>query len=593
MPVSLRNWLDRTWPMLTVLVLGLVASAWLGVSEHRAARRIDEKSFEIEARQAVAALEMNMERYEERLGRLADHCAQFDELPLMVWTFRHRTATDFAAQLPGVMLAVHCPKIEAKDFQAHFERGSALWPPGQYTFDPRRGGREFALPVWQRWNRNEIEPIPLGADLGVASERWPSLAPAIGQRNSWSDDRPSTVRRTNGTPVHGFWFALPLYAPEQTAPRGQRPQETPQQFDERVRAHRTSVTKGGLGVFISTDYLIDQTFNSAARLGRLHVRLYSQREPTAEALLNPASTPPSHPRFRRTMVLPWYRQRWCVEVASTPLFEAESDRWRAWVIGGGGAGFTLLAAALIGVAIQARVRQERLAAEITEARNTLAISERERANLGDDLHDGAIQSLYAIQLGLTRTARDVADALPTSARVLDETRQRVDVVIAELRQFIRAAARGPEAATPAFEHVLASVVQSLRATTLAELSLDAPPGSAARLNGAQAVALAQFARSALGNALRHAEAEHIAVRLTADEEGVTLSVVDDGKGFVVADRAGAGEGLRSMRQRAAAVGGQFVLESQPGRGTRVAVRLRVAPEPATATTSGPHGGRTI
>jgi signal transduction histidine kinase len=238
------------------------------------------------------------------------------------------------------------------------------------------------------------------------------------------------------------------------------------------------------------------------------------------------------------------------------------------------------------------VRQERLAAEITEARNTLASSERERANLGDDLHDGAIQSLYAIQLGLTRTAREVADALPTSARVLDETRQRVDVVIAELRQFIRAAARGPEADTPALEHVLASVVQSLRATTLAELSLDAPPGAGARLTDAQAVALAQLARSALGNALRHAEAAHIAVRLTADEEGVTLVVEDDGKGFAVADRAGAGEGLRSMRQRAAAVGGEFVLETQPGRGTRVAVRLRVAPEPATATTSGPHGGRT-
>jgi signal transduction histidine kinase len=274
------------------------------------------------------------------------------------------------------------------------------------------------------------------------------------------------------------------------------------------------------------------------------------------------------------------------------LFEAESERWRAWVIGGGGVGFTLLAATMIGLAIHGRVRQERLAAEITEARNTLASSERERANLGDDLHDGAIQSLYAIQLGLTRTAREVADALPTSARVLDETRQRVDVVIAELRGFIRAAARRPEGDAPALEHVLASVVQSLRATTLAELSLDAPPGSGARLTGAQAVALAQLARSALGNALRHAEAEHIAVRLTADEEGVTLSVVDDGKGFAVAERAGAGEGLRSMRQRAAAVGGEFVLETQPGRGTRVAVRLRVAPEPATATTSGPHGGRT-
>lgn len=590
MPASLRIWLGRYWPMLTVLALGLAASAWLGVSEHRAAAQADERSVALEARQTAAALEMNMERYEERLGRLADHCAQFDELPLMVWTFRHRTVTDFPAQLPGVMLAVYCPKVAAKDFQAHFERGSALWPPGHYTFDPRRGGRSFALPVWQRWNRNDIEPIPLGADLGVAHERWPSLAPAIGQRNAWSDDRPSTVRRTDGKPVHGFWFALPLYAPEQTAPRGQRPQETPRQFDERVQAHRASVTRGALGVFISTDYLIDRTFNSAARIGRLHVRLYSRLEPHPDALLNPSSTPPPHPRFRRTVVLPWYRQRWCVEVVSTPLFEAESDRWRAWVIGGGGAGFTLLAATLIGVAIHARVRQERLAAEITAARNTLALSERERANLGDDLHDGAIQSLYAIQLGLTRTAREVADALPASARVLDDTRQRVDVVIAELRHFIRGGTRRPEQDSPALEQVLASVVQSLRATTLSEISLDAPPGAGAGLTDAQAVALAQLARSALGNALRHAEATHIAVRLAADREGVTLSVEDDGKGFAVADRADAGEGLRSMRQRAVAAGGELDLDSQPGRGTRVKVRLRVPAAPPADSTHAPSGG---
>jgi len=578
MSAAMRTWLGRYCSLLTVLVLGLAVSTWLAVNAHREGEKIDERGFEVEAFQAIAALEMNMERYEERLARFADHCAQFDELPLMVWRFRNQSVMDFANQLPAVMLALHCPRIGASDFVAHSERAKVLWP-NVYTFDPQRKGRDFALPVWQRWNRNEIEPIPLGTDLGVAAERWPSLAAAIGVRNAWSDSRPATVRRLDGTVTTGFWFALPLYAIDQPGPRSQRPGESTQQFMERLRTHRVSVAKGLLVAFLSTDRLIDHSFNSAPRPSRVHVQLYSERAPRPEALMNPASTPPPHPRFRRTIVLPWYGQRWSLELRSTPLFEAESVARDAWTIGLGGAGFTLLATALIGVAIHARRRQERLTAEITEARNTLAASERERTTLGDDLHDGAIQSLYAIQLGMTRTARDVADAMPAAARVLDETRQRVDIVIAELRRFIHAAARHPSADTPSLEHVLASVVQSLRATTLAELALDIEPGAAIRLTAAQSVALAQLARSALGNALRHAEASQISVRLARDGDSVVLTVQDNGKGFTMAEREAAGVGIRSMRQRAVAAGGALVIESAPGRGTRVELKLCVAAVP--------------
>ena len=85
MPPALRTWLARYWPLLTVLALGLTISGWLGVTEHREGTRIDERRFELELRQAAAALEMNMERHEERLARFADHCAASNELPPAVW----------------------------------------------------------------------------------------------------------------------------------------------------------------------------------------------------------------------------------------------------------------------------------------------------------------------------------------------------------------------------------------------------------------------------------------------------------------------------------------------------------------------------
>jgi signal transduction histidine kinase len=589
----IRTSLSRYWPMLSVLTVGLTVSAWLGWSEHRAARRTDEKIFELEAMQAAAALEMSMERHEERLGRLADHGAQFEELPLMVWRFRHHSIMDFATQLPAVMLALHCPKIGAGEFGAHHERAKTMWPPpNAYTFDPKPGGRRYALPVWQRWNRTEIDPIPLGADLGRAGDRWPSFEPALEKGNAWAGSQPSTVRRVDGTATAGFWFALPIYAVDQPGPKSQRQGESTPQFLERLKAHRVSVTKGLLVAFISTDRLIDETYNAASRPSRLHARLYTQREPAPEALLNPASRPPANPVFRRTIVMPWYGQRWCLELVSTPLFEAEATGRRAWWIGGSGTGLTLLAAAMIGLTVRARVRQERLTGEITEARNTLAATERARESMGDDLHDGAIQSLYAIQLGLTRTARDVADALPSAARVLDETRTRVDVVIAELRRLIVSATqRRPSDEAPSLEHVLASVVQSLRPTTSADIVLDASPGSGARLSPAQSVALAQLARSALGNALRHSEAKRVSVHLAQSEKDVTLVVSDDGKGFTVAERETAGLGITTMRRRATDAGGELTIESTPGRGTRVAVRLGLLGADSTSDIAAGEPGR--
>ena len=577
MPPALRTWLARYWPLLTVLALGLTISGWLGVTEHREGTRIDERRFELELRQAAAALEMNMERHEERLARFADHCAASNELPPAVWSFRQNRVIDLQGNLPAVMLAVYCPKVLAAEFQSHAERGRAVWAEN-YVFNPKSDGRLFALPAWQQWNRAGFRPIPRGTDLGQATETLPSLAPALAKINAWSDGQPSTLRRTDGQIAHGFWFGIPLFDADQAATKSRRPNETPEKFAERVRAHGISVSKGVLAVFLSIDRLVDNPYNAGEWSSRAHLRLYAAREPHPAALVNPATTPPPNPRHRRTLVVPWYAQRWSLEAVSTPLFEAESAGHRAWPLGLGGAGFTVLATTLIGVVIRARVRQERLTSEITEARNTLTATERERASLGDDLHDGAIQSLYAIQLGLTRTARDVADALPSSARVLDETRIRVDVVIAELRRLIHAAARRPADERLPLDHVLASVVQSLRATTLAELACEAEAGVAEHLTAAQSVALAQLARSALGNALRHAEASKISVGLTRETEEVVLVVHDNGTGFAVAEREGAGEGIRSMRRRASAAGGALAIVSAPGSGTRVEVRLRVPPE---------------
>jgi signal transduction histidine kinase len=106
-----------------------------------------------------------------------------------------------------------------------------------------------------------------------------------------------------------------------------------------------------------------------------------------------------------------------------------------------------------------------------------------------------------------------------------------------------------------------------------ELRVADPP----RLPGARAAEVFRIAQEALQNALRHAEAEHIEVRLEGNGNGtLVLSVADDGRGFDPARRAVRGRrlGLTSMEERAEELGGTLAIDSTVGEGTRV--RLEVA-----------------
>ena len=239
-------------------------------------------------------------------------------------------------------------------------------------------------------------------------------------------------------------------------------------------------------------------------------------------------------------------------------------------------GFTLLATALVAVISRSRGRQESMAAEVLEARDALAAAERERVRLGHDLHDGAIQSLYAIQLGLTRTATEVEATLPASARVLGETRKRVDEVIAELRQFILAREADTTKSEPGgLERVLAAMTQRLQPTTSTQLQIHAESGASERLSLSQTVQLTQIARSALANCLRHAQARQVKITLRHDPQSVCMEIMDDGVGFDPGLSSNGGMGLQTMQARATEAGGTVTVETRAGNGTRIVVQVGV------------------
>lgn len=581
MPERIHRWLGRFyWPAWVTLVLGLSVSAWLARSLYRQAKAMDEQRFKLETLILAQLVEGTMERYEERLARLADYCAQFAELPAEVWRFRLNAMTEPRYNLPSVMHVAYCPKIVAADFKAHAERGRVAHG-DKYAFEPQPD-RELALPMWRFWSRAGFQPLKPGTDLAQEGAWHPAMRTALGNVRPWISSRPVRVPRTDGNQENGFWFVIPGFKPDQGALNPLRQSgESDDEFRHRVRSIYTAAATGLLAVFISTDRMLDQAYNNPGMSPRVHVRLYARPEPTAESLLNPVSPAPAKPRHREVIVQPWYGHRWTVEMTSTPQFEAESPRHRAWLVLAAGTGMTLLASALVGLALRAAQRQGRLTSQIREARDALTAAQKEREKLSHDLHDNTIQTLYAVQLGLKHTARRLEEEPDEARRELAGVHKELDAVIAQMRRFITAEARVEQ--TVDLPAVLQASVQRARGGETTKIELHCDETASDRLTGTQAVQLANIAREALSNSLRHAQARRVGILLHSEANTVSLEIADDGRGFDPHAHAPQGVGLTSMAARAQETGGMLELQSAPGKGTRVVVRVPVAPRERAAT----------
>ena len=211
-------------------------------------------------------------------------------------------------------------------------------------------------------------------------------------------------------------------------------------------------------------------------------------------------------------------------------------------------------------------------ARLYERSRELSIVE-ERNRLARELHDSVIQQLFGVSLAVesagTLLERDPAAAVGELDRVRDLARGAMD----ELRSVVFEL-RPASLEAEGLASVLRKHVDVLRRTSARaiELTLGDPP----RLAGDASAQVFRIAQEALQNALRHADAEHIEVRLEDGGGALVLSVADDGRGFDVTDVAVRGRrlGLTSMEERAAELGGTLAIESSAGNGTRV--RLEVS-----------------
>jgi signal transduction histidine kinase len=117
------------------------------------------------------------------------------------------------------------------------------------------------------------------------------------------------------------------------------------------------------------------------------------------------------------------------------------------------------------------------------------------------------------------------------------------------------------------EGALRALGEEMRAGSTVDIAVEVDPDAAALL-ASRSHDIVQLTREALSNVARHAHARHAKVKLANGEGGAVLTVEDDGVGFDPRSRS-AGNGLRNMRGRAAAVHGALRITSRDGRGTRL------------------------
>lgn len=194
----------------------------------------------------------------------------------------------------------------------------------------------------------------------------------------------------------------------------------------------------------------------------------------------------------------------------------------------------------------------------------------ERMRLARELHDSVSQELYGIAVA-AHSARSMLERDPTRvADPLDYIHVLAESALLELRAIIfrlRPDAIANDGLVVGITRQAASVVA--RYGIRVDLAMNEEPDL--RLDAKEAAY--RIAQEALSNAVKHAQAPSILVRLTENGEGVMLEVADSGIGFDPRTPRNGHLGLRSMEERAAAVGGCLEVESEVGKGTRILLWL--------------------
>lgn len=559
-----RGLIRHYTPAWAVLLLGVALAMVSSTRLRQQSRDANLARFRRAVHQTVAAIQDRVHQHEIATSSTAEFFSARETISQPEWRFRVEMLAN-EQNYPGLV-----------------EAGYAELEPTA-TKEPRAATDKTTIPashfrVRHAWARppsamSGVDPAFLTAP-DQASAAWQAI------RNSsvTISDLRELSAEVNGEPARGFSLFAPVFATtasgsDNAADGGNN------------NTNHLARPRGVSFCAIEPGLLLESLFGEAPR--EIGFELFSQPNPSAQQWLNPSATKPRalNPHYRAylstNLPVRVLNQTWSIYCYTTPLFEQEASLARPWLVLPLGLGLTFALTGLLVIQIRARIRQLAVAAELRSACDELQQVQSERERVSRDLHDGAIQSLYLLQLTLGRCERLLNSNALKSRELLVEIRSGIDGLIVELRRFLLQDDAKP-AAQVSFQTAhatLQQLVQRLVKTESIKIQMTGNIVAAVSLTSAQLGHLKQITQEAMSNSLRHAHAKTLSLDLSASDSAIQLTIVDNGRGFDPHQHTGSGNGLANMQARAAHLGGTLKIDSSPGRGTSVTLTFPATPIP--------------
>lgn len=205
----------------------------------------------------------------------------------------------------------------------------------------------------------------------------------------------------------------------------------------------------------------------------------------------------------------------------------------------------------------------------SNARRLAVLEERDR--IGMDLHDGIIQSIYGVGLGLEGAQLMLNEDQQAAKAHIRQAIDGLNQAIRDIRAYIldlRPRQLGNEGLLTGIKRLIAEY----RAHTFSEVNFTGPETDLKDLPHTHSLALFHICQEALANAAKHAKAKNVQVAIWTTNERALMEIRDDGKGFDTENmHSSIGHGLANMQTRAHAVGGEFDISSIIDEGTTILV----------------------
>lgn len=251
------------------------------------------------------------------------------------------------------------------------------------------------------------------------------------------------------------------------------------------------------------------------------------------------------------------------------------------IIGPAGRQFSAEEVALLAsIADQVGVAVEN--AQLYKRAEALAVAE-ERQRLAREIHDTLAQGFTGIKLQLEAVESALeTDQQEVALKRLSRARTVVNQSLAEARRSMWAL-RSVSLEEKKLAAALRDSARGLTAGSELIVTVDAPD-DLPRFPTELETDLLRVAQEAVMNVVKHAQARHLAMRLTYQNNQIELEIDDDGRGFssgsAQVSEDGGGFGLTAMQERMARHGGTLELNSQPRRGTHIVARVEIEPKGA-------------